>query len=198
MILIEPQIVAIEAEINVEASVAVVVGDRCVGECSLRRPRELKGVPLDRERAVSLIEKEQRAPATHHQQVLQPLVPKIGEERARSAVQHSDAGLFCHVFKSPVALVSIKPVRQSCRLADVKIVEAIVVIVAGRHAVVAVHIDAARAIEHRTPVIGAAKHLTFVRLHSAKRLSGHVKKDSPARAAQRLFPCLPTSGLPTG
>ena len=68
MILIESQIVAVQAEVNVETSVAVIVGDRCVREGSLRRRCKLEGIALERKFAVALIQKKQGPVAANDQQ----------------------------------------------------------------------------------------------------------------------------------
>src|SRR5919108_81758 len=46
VILVETHVIRVEAKINVEAAVAVIVGNRGMGERSLRRLSELKGVAL--------------------------------------------------------------------------------------------------------------------------------------------------------
>ena len=162
VVLVQSQVVAIHAEIDIQASVAVVVGDRRMRECSFGRMRKLEGISLNRECAISLIEEQQWAAATYHQKILQTSVLKVGEERAGSVVQYTDAGLFGDILKRSVAAVAVEPIGQSRRLADVQVVVAIIVEVAGGHAVVAIHINAARAIEHCAPVVGAAEHLVFV------------------------------------
>ena len=101
-----------------------------------------------------LIQKEQRTAAANHKKILPPLVLKVGEQSARGVVEHADSGLFRYVFKGSVAAVAVEPIWQSGRLADIEIVEAVIVEVARRHAIVAVNVNAACAIQNRAPVIG--------------------------------------------
>ena len=54
MILVKPQVVHIRAEVDVKASVAIVVSYCCMGECSFRSARKLEGIALERKRSVSL------------------------------------------------------------------------------------------------------------------------------------------------
>ena len=95
---------------------------------------------------------------------------KVGEQGAGGIVEHADSGLFRYVFKGPVAPVAVKPIGQSRGLANIEIVEAVVVEVARRHAVVAVNVHADRAIQDRAPIVGAAKHLLVVRFGRAESL----------------------------
>src|ERR1700751_2935674 len=99
VILVQSQVVAIHAEIDVQASVTVIVCDRSVRKCSFGRMRKLEGISLNRECAIPLIEEQQWAAAAYHQEILQTSVPKVGEERAGSVVQHADACLFGDIFK---------------------------------------------------------------------------------------------------
>lgn len=109
-----------------------------------------------------MIQKQQRSAAANHQQVLKPSILKIGEESTRGVIQHTDSGFFGHVFESSVATIAIKPVGQSRWLANIQVIEAVIVEVASRNTVVAVHVDAARAIQHRPPIVGPAEHLVFI------------------------------------
>ena len=61
MILIEAEVVAIQAKINVEPAIAVIVGNRSVRECALWGFAKLKASRLQLEFAVALIQEKQRA-----------------------------------------------------------------------------------------------------------------------------------------
>jgi len=63
VILIESQIVVVRAEIDVEASVPVVVGGGSVRERSRRRISKPEGIRFEQEFSVSLVLKEKRATA---------------------------------------------------------------------------------------------------------------------------------------
>src|SRR5262249_54970919 len=78
-ILISSLVIEIEAEINVEPAVTIVVGDGCAGERALRRIRELKGVWLVDELATTLIHEEQRPGSAHDDQILAAVVVEVSE-----------------------------------------------------------------------------------------------------------------------
>src|SRR6185437_7129454 len=80
VILFQSQVIHVEAEVNVEASVVVEVRDGGVGEGTLWGAGKLKGIALERERAVSIVEEQQRTGAANHKQVLPAAVQEIGKE----------------------------------------------------------------------------------------------------------------------
>ena len=55
VILIQAQVVAVQAEVNIETSVAIVVGNSRMRKRSLRRVRKFEGIALNRERSVPFI-----------------------------------------------------------------------------------------------------------------------------------------------
>ena len=148
------------------------------------------------EGAVALIEKEQRAAAADDEKVLESVVAKVGEECACGVVEHIDAGLFCHVFEGAIAAIAVEAIGQAGGLADVEVVEAVVVEIADGEAVVAVDIDAAGAIEHGSPVIGAAEQSG----HDTNRLRrGRARllhERGAGGSADGFFSGLPFSCLP--
>jgi len=79
VILIEAEIIGIEAKINVKAAVVVVVGDGRVSEGSLRSLCEFESVGLELKFAVALIQKQLRACRSDDKKILQALVFEIGE-----------------------------------------------------------------------------------------------------------------------
>src|SRR5277367_582616 len=119
-----------------------------MGERSLGGMLKLERVALQREGPIPLIEKQQGTAAANHQQVLAPLVCKVGEQGARGVVQYANPGFFRYVFHGPVAPVTVEPVRQSRRLADIEIIETVIVVIPDCYSVVAVDVDTARPIEH--------------------------------------------------
>src|SRR5690349_2976449 len=60
VILVEAEIVAVQAEIDVEPPVIVVVGDRCVCEGASRSGRELEGITLQRKVSLAIVQEEKR------------------------------------------------------------------------------------------------------------------------------------------
>ena len=84
-------VVRVEAEINVEPAVAIVVRNGRAGEGSLRRIRELKRVGLLAKLAAAFIQKQQRAVGAHHDDVLAAIVVEVGEQRAGCVFQNAQA-----------------------------------------------------------------------------------------------------------
>jgi hypothetical protein len=161
MVLIQSQVVLVGAQIQIQPPVPVVICCGGMGKRALGRAREVERIALQRKRPIALIDEQQRPRPAHHQQILQPPIVEVDEERARSVVQHAYARLLCHVLKCAVSPIPVEPVRQSCCLAHVQIVEAVSVEIPRCHAVVAVNIQAHSAIEHGPPVIRAEQHLSF-------------------------------------
>src|SRR6185369_7075052 len=153
VILIQTQVIHIEAEIDIEASIAVVVGHGGVGERSLWRSGKLERVPLQGKRSVALIEEEQGSGAAHNQQILPAPVQEIDKECACGAVEHANARLVSNVFKRAIPTIAIQAVGQTVGLADVQIIESVVVEIARRYSVVAVDIHPNRTVENGSPII---------------------------------------------
>src|SRR5262249_8370123 len=160
----------------IEATVTVVVSCSCVRECSLGRIEKLEGVPLERKRSVALIQKQQRPAAANHQQVLNTLVFEVGEQSARAVVEHRYAGFIRPVFESAIGTVAVEAIRKPSGLADVQIVESVIVKVASCYSVVTININTACAIQDRAPVICSAKQLLVVGVDVAEGLMGDINK----------------------
>ena len=126
-----------------------------------------------------MIQEEQRATAANHEEILMPLVLKVGEESARGIIEYTDSGFFCYIFKCSIAPVTVKPIWQASRLADIEIVETVIIEIARCHAIVTVNINAASSVENRPPIIDAVKHLVRVRLHAPESLGGNVNEHWP-------------------
>ncbi len=169
VILVEAEIVHIEAEVDIQAAVAVVVGNGGVGEGSLGRAREAEGVAPKRESAIALVDEEQGAGGAHDEQILEAAIVEIGEESARGIVEDADTGFLGDVFEGAVAAIAVEAVGQSGWLTDIEIVKAVVVVVAGRDTVVAIDVDADGAIEDGSPVVSAVEELVAVRRSAAQR-----------------------------
>ena len=161
-VLIRALIVGVEAEVDIEPAVAIVVGGGRAGERSLRRIGELKRVGLEAKFAAALIQEQQRTVGAYDDQILPAVVVEVGENRAGRIFEQSDSGRLGDVLERSVAAIAIEPVGKAGGLADVEIVEAVAIDVADRNAVVAVDVDAAGAIENRAPIIDAAQHLFAV------------------------------------
>src|SRR5258707_12976061 len=70
VILIKPEIITVETEIDIEATAIIVVGNGGVRESALRRIGELEGVGVEREFSISLIEEERRGRGADHERIL--------------------------------------------------------------------------------------------------------------------------------
>src|ERR1035438_3929032 len=102
MILVQSQIVAVHAEINIQQSVAIVIRHGGMCEGSLRSARELEGIAFDREFAVSLINKEQRASSANDKKFLHPLILKTGKQSAARPIKTPAPAFFCPVLKASI------------------------------------------------------------------------------------------------
>ena len=56
VILIQAEIVRVEAEVNVKSSVSIVVRDGSMGKCSLRRLHKFEGIGLELKSPVPLVQ----------------------------------------------------------------------------------------------------------------------------------------------
>ena len=110
VILVEAEVIAVEAEVDVQTAITVVVGECGVGEGSLRGLRKLEGVGFSFEGAVALVEEEERAAAADDDEVLQAVVAKVGEEGAGGVVENADAGFFGDVFEGAIAAVAVEAI----------------------------------------------------------------------------------------
>src|SRR4030095_2407697 len=115
-------IISIQTEVDVEPSVAIVIGHCCVCKGSSRRFCEGKCIGLPRKLAIALVQKKQWTGVAHHQQVLQPVILKISKDRTRSRIQNADAGAIGRVLERSIATIAIEPVRQSRRLTYIDVV----------------------------------------------------------------------------
>ena len=136
-------------------------------ESSLGRPHKVESIAFAQKFSVPLIQEEQRAAAANHQEVLKPLIFEIREQSASRAVQHAHSGLFSHIFECPITAIAIEPVGKSRRLADIHVIQSIVVEISRRQAIVAVNVDPARPVENRAPIIDSVKQLILVRFRLA-------------------------------
>ena len=165
--MVQAQVVTVETEINVEQAVVVIIGDGRVGESSLGWARELEGIALEQKLSFPLVQQEQRTAGANHEKVLHSLVLEIREEGAGRVVQHVHSGLLRHILEGSVAAIAIQAVGKPGGLANVQVVEAVVVDVSRRHAVVAIDIDPAGSVQNGAPVVNSTEHLIFVRVGMA-------------------------------
>ena len=91
VVLIESQIVGVEAKIDVQTSVPIVVGDGGMREGAGRWIGKSEGIRLKQEFSVTLVSEEQRTAGADDEKILVPAIFEIGEQRARRAVEYPDA-----------------------------------------------------------------------------------------------------------
>ena len=142
----------------------------------MRNVRELKRVRLQAKPPFALVEEQQRAVGSNDKEILAAIIVKIRKKSARRIFKDANAGCFRDVVERSVATVSIKPVGETGRLANVDIVEAIVIDVANSHAVVAVNVNAARAVQTGAPIVHSVNELLGIRGIVTDRLLRDIRK----------------------
>ena len=140
-ILVQALIVAVETEVKIEPAVAIIIGSGNGSKCSLGRLCKRKRIGLQTKGSILLIEEEQRSFGTDDQQILVTIIVQVGEERAGSRIEDRNPGHFGDIFKCSIPSIAVKPVREARRLADIKVVKAIIVKVTYGNAIVAVDIN---------------------------------------------------------
>src|SRR5580700_5455423 len=176
-VLIGSLVIDIEAKINVEPAVTVVVGDGSAGESSLRRVGEMKRIGLLAKLSAALVEEQKRAVRAHNYNVLASVVVEVGKKSAGGVFEDAQAGCFRDVLERSISAISIKTVGQARGLADIEIVEAVVIDIGDGDSIVPVDIDAAGAVEHCAPVVSPAQQLRRIRGVAAENGSSNVHKD---------------------
>src|SRR4029077_2039459 len=92
-----------------------------------------------------------------------------------------------HIFKCAIAAIAVKAVGKPRGLADVEVIESVIVEVSGGQAAIAVDVDADSAIQKRAPVVHSVKHLDFVGVGLAESLLCDIEENGLPRAAEGFF-----------
>ena len=174
LVLVGALVIDVEAKVDIQPAVAVIIGNRGSCKCSLRRRSELKRVRLLAELSAALVQEQHWASRPNHDQILPPVVIDVDNQRARCVFEDADAGRFGNVLECAVAAISIKPVRKSARLANIEVIKPVVVDVANGNAVVTVDINAASAVEHGPPVVCSTQKLRRIGSVAPERGRGDV------------------------
>ena len=153
----------------------------------------MKRVRLQPKLPAALIQEQQRAVRPHHDDILAAIVVKVGEQRTGCVLEDAEARRLRDVLERSVAAIAKQPVGKARGLADVQIVEPIAIDVGDRDSVVAVDIDAARAIENSPPIIRSADQLRRIRRIAAESLLSDVGEDRLGSAAPCFIQRLPTA-----
>ena len=103
-------------------------------------------------------------------------VTKVRENSTRSVVEHPHSRAFGDILKRPIAAVAVEPIRQTSWLTDIKIVESVIVKIAGGYSIVTVDIDATGAIKNGSPVIGAVQELRIVGVGGTQCMLSDIDK----------------------
>ena len=127
VVLIGALIVDVKTKIDIRPAVAVIVGNSRPGERSLWSIGKLKRAWFLEKLAAALVQKQKRAARAHDDRILPPIIVEVGKQRACCVVEDSQAGRFGDVLEASISAVSIKAIGQTRGLANVEIVEAIVV-----------------------------------------------------------------------
>src|SRR6185312_1246045 len=165
----------VAAEIKVQLAVAIEIGGCHSGKSSGRGSCETKGILANFEPA-AFIQEENRSGGTQHDKILPAGVAEIKEERAGSIVEDADAPGLRYILEIAAGMVSVKPVGEAARLADVDLVYAVAVDIPYRDAVAAIHIDAAGGVETSAPVGDSFRELFGKRWGLLEYGRGHIAK----------------------
>src|SRR3954464_775748 len=113
-----------------------------------------------------------------------------------SPIKNANPSLLRYVFEDAVPSVPVQAIWQTCRLADVKIIETVAVEIAGRHPVIAIDINPSRSIQHRTPVIRTVRELRFVGRDCREGFRSDVDECRILHRANRFGIEMPQLSLP--
>src|SRR5580698_327174 len=193
LILVRALVKSVEAKMDVEPTVAVIIRHRRAGKSSLWRIRKDKGVRLLPKLSSALVQEQHRAGGLYDNQILPPIIVDVDNKRARRVLDDADSRSFGNVLKCSIAAIPIKPVRKTAGLAHIEIVKSITIDVANRNAIMSVDIDATSAIEHRSPIIRSVQKLRRIGRIATERRSRNIDIAWGSGPALRLFHRLPVS-----
>ena len=153
----------IGAEIEIEVTVAVVIGGGHGGEAALGRGTEAEGVGVLLEFSAATIEEEEGAFGAEDDQVLLAGVAEIGEEGGGCGVEQAETGEVGDVFEGGTGwagtAIAEEAIGETGGLADIDGVEAGVIDVADGNAVVTMDVNAGGGVEIGAPPGDSASEL---------------------------------------
>src|SRR5208337_59159 len=165
-------------------------------ERALRSIHKTEGIAFLLELSISLIHEQHGPRGTDYQEVLEPPILEIREKRASCPVQHSDSGSFRDIFKSAIAAIAVQAVRKARGLADIKIIQTVVVKVARSQSGISVNIHSGRPVQNRAPVVHSVEHLIFVGISVAESLLSYIEENGLWCTAESFFRRRPTEDSP--
>ena len=130
--------IGVDAHIQIEKAVPVVVRHRDRRQHTLERPREPEGVLNGREMPFAVVDEQKQVGRRRHDEVLIAIVIDIGKQRLGRVIEDAHARLVGDVLEGRVAAIPVEAIGQSGRLSDVQIVESVSVRVSDRDALMAV------------------------------------------------------------
>jgi hypothetical protein len=160
--------IGVDAEIQIEKAVPVVIGHGNRGERALQRAFETERVLDLREPPGAIVHEQHRTDAGREHEVLVAVVLDVGEERLRRVVQNPDPGTFRDVLERSITARTKQPVRQSSRLAYVQVLQSVPVRVADGDAVMCVRVTCEHRVDRCHPRVPPATELAAERLVAAK------------------------------
>jgi hypothetical protein len=188
--------VRVDAEIEIEKSVAVVIGHRDGGQDALQRLTEAKRVRDVREAAFAIIDEEQRLRSGGEHEVLVAVVLDVDEQRLRRVVEHADSRTLRHILESRITPGPEETIGEAGRLSDVEIFQPVAIGIANRYAMVAIGIARQHRVERGHPRVEIGTELPAERIVPAEDRGGHFREDRAAGAAGEMRSCRPLSHLP--
>ena len=143
--------VRIDAEIQIEKAVAVVVGHRDGGQDALQRLTEAKRVRDVREAAFAIIDEEQRLRPGGEHEVLVAVVLDVDEQRLRRVVEHAESRTLRHILERRITHGPEETIGKAGGLSDVEIFQPVAIGISNRYAMMAVRIACQHRIERGHP-----------------------------------------------
>ena len=190
--------IRVDADVQIEEAVAVVVRHRDRRQHPLQRPGELKCVGNAREVSLAIVDEEKKLRRGGQHEVFVAIVVDVGEERLRGVVEDSNSRGVGDVLERAVAAIAVEAVGQPRRLGDVQIVEPVAIRIPDRHAVMAVRVARQDRIERRHPGVEIDAELTPERVVAAERRLRDLGEDAASRAADHVRRRGPSDDPPSG
>jgi len=148
------------------------------------------------ELSISLIHEQHRPGGADYQKVLEPSILEICEKRTSCPVQHPNSGCFRDILKSAIAAIPVQPVGKTRGLADIEIIQTVVVEVSRSQSGISVNVHSGRSVQNRAPVVHTMEHLIFVGISLAESLLRYIEKNGLSRATESFLSRRPTEDSP--
>src|SRR5208282_1324019 len=117
LVLVCALIINVEAKVNVQPAIAVIVGNGRSRESPLRRVGEFERVGPLTKLAAAFVQKQQWTTRAYNDQVLLAVVINVGKKRAGRILEDPGSRCFGDVLEGSIPAVSIQPVGKAGWLA---------------------------------------------------------------------------------